>query len=71
MDDVFISHSNETVMMVFLYEETEAKRPKSFWGRSREECGILPPNSLETSDATWQVVWVPHFTLNKQVGSDN
>lgn len=63
MDDVFISHPNETLMMVFLDEEAEAKRPTFFWHRSWEGCGILSPNPLETSDATWQVVWVPHFTL--------
>lgn len=71
MDDVFISHPNETRMMGVLDEEAEAKRPTSFWHRSREGCGTLSPDPLATSDATWQVVWAPHFTLNKQVGSDN
>ena len=71
MDDVFISHPNETRMMVVLDEEAEVKRPTSFWRRSWEGCRILSPDPLVTSDATWQVVWVPHFTLNKQVGSDD
>lgn len=62
--DIFTSPSSETPEMVFLDEEAEAKRPQSFGGRRRQECGISSADPLKTSDATWRVLWVPHFTLN-------